>query len=123
MKTNETNTTSKQQAQHTPEPWSAIKWTSSAETTIAKLNSDNELVTVISDCTGHGQYSDVGIANASRIVACVNALAGMEPGAVVEFIEKIKIVLHLGEHHTTYELPEALADIRTALAAMKGGAK
>jgi hypothetical protein len=53
----------------------------------------------------------------------INALAGMEPGAVAEFIEKIKIVLHLGEHHTTYELPEALADIRTALAAMKGGAK
>lgn len=59
---------------HTAEPWSAR---------FAVVEKDNKS---IARCVGESQAVSDGnalaYANAARIVACVNALAGMNPGAV-----------------------------------------
>ena len=91
---------------HTPEPWAPHPMMPSAVYS-------GKLVHVAT-------CYDVPDRNAARIVACVNALAGMEPGAVAGLVAAVEMALV--EKSMRGQIVNT-QDLRAALAALKGGAK
>ena len=74
----------KTETKHTPEPW-----TRNTDT----VNNTNR---IISTHPGYGSIGHTPIykrADADRIVACVNACAGIDPAAVPELIKGVSYVL------------------------------
>lgn len=122
MKTNEMNTT-----KHTPGTWAWNECSDGYE-----ITAGNYRVAHVGESV---RFSTVEpIANTKRIVACVNALSGMEPGAVADVVKALDGLLNLRfrEWAARYsqsdiamlksKTPEVAAAI-AALAALKGGAK
>lgn len=65
---------------HTPEPWSYCDggifgpWDDKAD--------ENPPIALIENCGMNGPHTDLGFANARRIVACVNACRGIETNLI-----------------------------------------
>jgi hypothetical protein len=100
------------EAKHTPEPWRAPAKPGAYGfrdyTIFDDVGADREV------CLAEGLTE----ADAARIVACVNALAGMNPEAVAELVEAasvVEAVMGLGE----FPSPEKRAALGAALAALK----
>lgn len=77
---------------HTPEPWTTAHPHLDLTGHVWR---DGRLV---AGCCGHQDNTDAGVeiennANADRIVACVNALDGMNPEGVVGMVEALKFSL------------------------------
>lgn len=73
---------------HTPEPWHAIAWRRNTKTTIISAIDPREPLTINGQIVVQYGHTEIGTfegslreggneANAARIVACVNALAGI----------------------------------------------
>ena len=67
-------------AQHTPEPWAAVQRDARSWAVDAEVSNDRGDV-ALCQVANLGQHGESG-PNAHRIVACVNALAGLNPEAV-----------------------------------------
>lgn len=94
-------------SRHTPEPWAPHPMMPSAVYS-------GQLVHVAT-------CYNVPDSNASRIVACVNALAGMEPGAVAGLVAAVAEAVQAASLET-YNTVD-MEPLRASLAALKGGAK
>ena len=71
-------------AEHTPEPWRTIIGRA------VYSDTRNGLGNPIRVAAASGTSTDAAQANAARIVACVNALAGMDPAAVGEVVAALE---------------------------------
>jgi hypothetical protein len=101
------------EAKHTPEPWK-----------VQTLHSDGMIVTrdrleivtpewdVVTGTPGAPPIRRSS--DASRIVACVNALAGMNPEAVAELVEAARQIVEFG-----YQPGRDGSKLRAALAALE----
>lgn len=106
---------------HTPEPWFLDRFGMAAPI-------GPRAAWTVADIEGAGDSGlvahDVAIADAARIVACVNALAGINPEAVPELLAAVDALLerYIGEERAVMP-PKivALADARLALTKATGG--
>ena len=112
---------------HTPEPWYL-------EEGYAVIHQDQDRPTAqrimrIADCASAEQGADTAEANARRIVAAINATAGipteaLEDGAVSEavvLLEKFASAFRLGTEWESLYPEDVYAQARAALAKLKGG--
>lgn len=102
----------KPDSKHTPEPWEA---TAMSYYYCDECNEEFQLHAIALGCehedelrgwdlkpkvfvVDQGDYFALNRANAARIVACVNALAGLNPEAVRELVKAAKLVDAADEH-------------------------
>ena len=94
------------ESKHTPEPW--------------EIREDGIRV-VVKDARGYSLFlreTWTPTGAIERIVACVNALAGLDPDAVLALIEAAEYALAFYSEDDN----EVTDDLRDALAALRGGA-
>lgn len=80
-------------SEHTPEPWESVKALSGSENDRGfNIYGGAQFIGRVSPMIKdkRGNASEEGIANADRIVACVNACAGINPEAVPDVLEALK---------------------------------
>lgn len=90
--------------EHTPEPWDVVIHSMSG----IQIRSDFERIALIASCGGEGN------ANARRIVACINACAGIP----TETIEQLALIWFICKNINTGKEYE-FTDYNTALACYK----
>lgn len=97
---------------HTPEPWRFNR----------HINSSGVFSDIWSDATGHKTagyiYND---ADGERIVACVNACAGINPEAVPLLLGSLKGLIWRWESCHGEEVPPDVSLARTAITKATGG--
>ena len=103
---------------HTKEPWRIYKHSA------AHVENENGRGVCstggYADNFSNGAFHDENEANARRIVACVNALAGYNPDAVAEVIEALKIMASAFAHEArSIEQTAALYGAETALTRLR----
>lgn len=124
--------------EHTPEPWELSLGRIAHVRQSAEISDDNiehvRICTCLSSLDSRqidGAGSDTDDANAARIVACVNACAGIpNPAAIAEVIATLEAILeeHDASHYSCpvfhgkdAEAPELLQAARAALRGLEGG--
>jgi hypothetical protein len=129
------------EAKHTPEPWNLFN---RGQETFPGIESEGGFSVVIwgdedDDAGVRGDTHDKALANAKRIVSCVNKCAGINPEAVPEMVKALERAVSqmssdatcidgefgscrsLEEMEADGDLPEALVLARAALAKAKEG--
>jgi len=88
-------------SKHTPEPWyiSCTDWLGEdpkhklfIEGNHSTDDEENEFAVAVAVVEGNRTSTETTHANANRIVACVNACAGINPAAVPKLVEALKAV-------------------------------
>lgn len=105
-------------SRHTPEPWKLDNRDDKATVSASGLWLATVHVDGNTTCQIHPTMSE-GEANAARIVACVNALAGTNPEAVKGVVETLEV--YLNKPHSATREASLRMELRAALAALKEG--
>jgi hypothetical protein len=100
---------------YTPEPWTLMD--NPCEAFICSADRDGDLIVAV---VIHGNE----LANARRIVACVNACAGLNPEAVPKLVTAFSALIDLAERlgvpiERYADIPPELLDARAVLAEIK----
>jgi len=112
---------------HTPEPWAVTIL--DGVPFIRFMDSEGVHIKIAGPITGRWWYGQAdkdrtaeSIANAERIVACVNGCAGLNPEAVPELLAACRMVVMAQQRRTrTAEEQEIMDAARAAIAKATGG--
>lgn len=106
---------------HTPEPWKAYVNPRNGAIGVYSITTEND----VAGCNHLGLPANARKANANRIVACVNACAGIEDpaSAISDAREALELALEVIEATGPGSYPIAENAIAGALAKLKGGAE
>ena len=98
-------------SKHTPEPWAV-----ETELNHHIVSSDGKYIVFF----GWEQFPENYEANRARIIACVNALAGLNPEAVPNVVEALREAINWAEGYAQGGvIPEYLKAARAALAKLE----